>query len=238
MKLLISLLGFMCFIYSCKSPSRVPNSFDSLNSTASDLLKRANRLIQQSRQDSINNVWQYETDTDRMTSKPFYFASIKSYGLGKSGNILIAKKFGVNHVQITIDDGQFMTGVYNGKIRARFDKSNPITFYCDKSSDDDPKILFVENAIQFIRNLKKTKHLIIESTFYQEGIQQMDFNTCNLKWDLPDRPHKKYNKYRGVDYGFHPALDGKEPPKRPGYIAISGKNRNGHDTIVYIKGYQ
>jgi hypothetical protein len=48
------------------------------------------------------------------------------------------------------------------------------------------------------------------------------------------------NEYGGIDYGFIVSLpkNGKEPPQKKGYIAVTGKNRNGHDTVLYIKGEQ
>jgi len=51
---------------------------------------------------------------------------------------------------------------------------------------------------------------------------------------------KNRNRYGGIDYGFIVSLpkNGKEPPQKKGYIAVTGKNRNGHDTVLYIKGEQ
>ncbi len=44
-------------------------------------------------------------------------------------------------------------------------------------------MIFIENAKGFLAKLKKSKKAIIEAEFYRNGMQQITFNTTNLKWE-------------------------------------------------------
>lgn len=49
---------------------------------------------------------------------------------------------------------------------------------------------------------------------------------------------KKGSGHSIIPFGFTVSLpkDGKEPPKKKGYISLTGTNREGHDTVIYVKG--
>ncbi len=45
-----------------------------------------------------------------------------------------------------------------------------------------PNYIFLESAKKFISKLKKSKQVIIEIEFFQNGEKQIKFNTDGLKW--------------------------------------------------------
>jgi len=43
--------------------------------------------------------------------------------------------------------------------------------------------LFIHPEPKFIAHAKIAKKMIVEAEFYQEGMQDMEFNTAGLKWE-------------------------------------------------------
>jgi hypothetical protein len=136
--------------------------------------------------------WTYEQETNKMNDSKIYFASVISsnqlslsspYDGENWAHIQLRAKEGANDVILSVDKGQFMTGVEKTNIRVRFDKNPPESFSCSTSSDDDSKVLFISSAKKFIKKLKKSKSLLIEANMYQDGNQQLNFETDSLKWD-------------------------------------------------------
>lgn len=137
------------------------------------------------------SAWNFHEDVNKMDDSKIYYAELAStnqldlsppYDGSNSANIEIRKKEGSNNVILLIDKGQFITGVDGTTIRVRFDENKPERYDCSQSADDDPKVLFINSTSRFISRLKKSKKMIIEATLYQDGNQQMEFNTSGFKW--------------------------------------------------------
>ncbi len=81
--------------------------------------------------------WQYSQETDDMTSKAMYFASIEAndkldfdfpYKGGSTATLTIRHKNNGNDVYLEVTPGQFNCNVINGEnIRIRFDDEQPVT---------------------------------------------------------------------------------------------------------------
>jgi hypothetical protein len=136
--------------------------------------------------------WLYPDEVDKMTSKTTYYAENNStnalelkppYDGDNDATIWLRKKVGVTNAYLVIKKGQFMVGIEGMDIRIRFDDKQPMTFSCSGSSDDDPTTIFINSPAKLIANLKKSKKMIIEATFYNDGNQLMEFDVDGLKWN-------------------------------------------------------
>lgn len=138
--------------------------------------------------------WEYDSDTDKMTSTVVYFASLNAdrdmqlkfpYQGGSMPSINIRYKNGVPSAYLHITKGQLIAAHagQDGEIRVRFDQEPADTYEVSGAADYSPNYLFINHASYFIKKLKTCKHLIVETEVYDNGIRQMEFNTSNLKWD-------------------------------------------------------
>ena len=135
--------------------------------------------------------WNYDSSVDEMTSKRNYFASIDAkellqfgfpYNGGSVATLTVRKMSGRSAVILQVSSGQFMTGVDGEVVKARFDDGPPVEFEASSSNDDDPKVLFVDDAVTFIAKVKKAKVTRIQATFFNEGAPVMEFETAGLAW--------------------------------------------------------
>lgn len=136
--------------------------------------------------------WSYSTEKDEMRGSESHFAQLDAsntikldfpYG-EQRGRILVRQsaKFGFD-ILAGVPSGQIMCNSFsNSHINVKFD-DGPIQRYgCTDASDGTSNMIFIEGAKGFLAKLKKSKKAVIEAEFYQNGMQQMTFNTENLKW--------------------------------------------------------
>jgi hypothetical protein len=142
--------------------------------------------------ESESTNWQYSEEEDKMTSKKTFFANILSPTKlnfdfpyeGSSASIILRKKRGELNVILQVSKGQFKGYVNDGQtIKARFDKGVVQSYSCSEASDNSSNVLFINSANKFLKNLKNYHKLVIEAEFYQEGVQQIEFDISNLKWN-------------------------------------------------------
>ncbi len=136
--------------------------------------------------------WQYSQDSDKMTSKIQYFASVDAteqlqlkapYDGGVTASVLIRNTTGENEVLLQISKGQFLASLDGENIQVRFDTAKAETYSCSGPSDYSSTVLFLHSSQKFIANLKKAKKLLIGAEMYDNGVQQMEFNVEGLKWN-------------------------------------------------------
>ena len=139
--------------------------------------------------------WTYNVDSSDMMNKYVVYTAtceglnqlqLKSpYDGGSTMSIILRNGFKGkgNDVMITIDKGQFMGSITGDEsIKVKFDDEAPKTFSYVDPADASSGIIFITNAKGFINELKKSKQVIIELTIFDNGVQQVKFNTSNLKW--------------------------------------------------------
>jgi hypothetical protein len=77
-----------------------------------------------------------------------------------------------------------MANITEGQdIKVRFDSNKAETYSCSASSDDDSRYLFINTSKRFIDKIKHSKKVIIEAEMYDNGFQQMEFDTEGLVWN-------------------------------------------------------
>lgn len=157
--------------------------------------------IQPTVADTTNNVktdninfgsnWIYKQDEDPMTNVTDYYATIESpsilqlkspYDGGVTASIVVRHQNRHNSVYLTIDKGQFMPAVDGEEIRVKFDDGKPMIFDCSEPSDGSDNTLFITEANRFIAKLKRSKRLMVQALFYDNGRQTMEFGIQDLKW--------------------------------------------------------
>lgn len=139
------------------------------------------------------SAWSYSEDKDEMRGGTTYYASLtgtNTLNLGfpygdQQGKVLVRQspQFGFD-ILLGVDSGQILCNSFsNSHINVKFD-DGPIRRYgCTDASDGTNNMIFVQGAKGFLTNLKKSKKMVVEAAFYQNGMQQMTFETAGLKWE-------------------------------------------------------
>lgn len=139
------------------------------------------------------NAWEYTTNTDKVSGKPISHAIILSnnkfnldfpYQGGTFGKLNIRKHPRAGRdVIFTINKGQLICGVSGCQISVKFDDKPAYKVGGTEAADHSSDILFLGSYDKLVRDLKASKKMVIEVTFYQQGGKVFEFNTANLKWD-------------------------------------------------------
>lgn len=142
---------------------------------------------------AVPRTWVYATETDAMMDNPGKRACVtsdnevtQSFPYETTTAQLCVRqhpKFGLD-VYLQLDSkGQILCRSYSGcPIRIRYDKGAVRTVQGNEASDNSSEIVFFRSARSMVANLKKTNKTIIEITLYQNGAQNLIFNTKGLKW--------------------------------------------------------
>ena len=137
--------------------------------------------------------WSYNTEKDEMRGGESRFASLDAentinldfpYG-EQRGQILIrdSAKFGFD-ILVGVPSGQVLCNSFqNTYLSVKFDNGGIERFGCTDASDGTNNMVFLSSEKRFLEKLKKSKKLIVEAEFFQNGVQQMTFDTANLDWE-------------------------------------------------------
>jgi hypothetical protein len=139
---------------------------------------------------SATGKWDYENETDPMTSTLTHRASLTAnaplsleFPYGEvSAHITLRKKRGNTDVMFWVSKGQIEHDSYDAKIRARFDDAPSQIYKCNTAADGSTETVFIRSESDFIKKLKKSKKLLVEVEFYSNGVHIAEFDTEHLKW--------------------------------------------------------
>lgn len=134
--------------------------------------------------------WQYIDEKNKMGDRIVQAIATASnqlqfefpYAGGSTAQVVLSKKAGQVAVILAIDKGQFMTRIDGGDVRVKFDDHSASTYSTSIAGDGSTKYIFIDNTSRFIAGIRKAKTMVIESEFYQSGLQQMEFDVEGLKW--------------------------------------------------------
>lgn len=144
----------------------------------------------------IINNWEYgESEKDKMDNSSYHYSICSSinkvelkfpYNGGSTLGILLRngfKKEG-NEVILQIDKGQFMSSFDGDKtIKIKFDDNPPIEYTYQNEGTGQSTTIFLSRSKSIIENLKKSKKVIIELDFFDNGFSQFEFNVEGLRWN-------------------------------------------------------
>lgn len=135
--------------------------------------------------------WEYDSRQDKMRGITMKFARTIStnqhkfkfpYHGGSRISLVIAKKNEEDRIYLMISKGQFLCPDVC-QINVKFDSEEIQTYDASTSSDGSSNFLYINKSDEIISKLKKTKYLVIESEFFNEGSCQFEFNISTLKWE-------------------------------------------------------
>jgi hypothetical protein len=137
--------------------------------------------------------WNYSEDVDKMEGTKQFFASNTStneiefefpYDGGSTFDILVRNTGKENEVLLTVSKGQFMTSINGSEtLKVKFDENKPENYSYNSASDASMDVIFLNNSKKFINNLKKSKKVMIEATFFDAGSKVIEFDVEGLKWE-------------------------------------------------------
>ncbi len=85
-----------------------------------------------------------------------------------------------------LGDGQIICRSYNNcSVNIRFGDGEQQSFSATDAADGSSNIIFVTNAQRFVTGVKGAPVTRIQLTFYQAGVQVVEFNTSGLEWPRP-----------------------------------------------------
>jgi hypothetical protein len=136
--------------------------------------------------------WTYSEDVDQMRGTKTRYASLTSEDEqtfsfpyeGGHAELMIRQRpsDGLNFI-LSIK-GQFMCNQFsNSTVAVKFDKGPVQRYTCVEPSDGRTGEIFIEGGRRFLAQLKKTKTVVIEAEFYQQGDRQMTFDARGLQWN-------------------------------------------------------
>ncbi|MDZ4138507.1 MAG: hypothetical protein U1D66_06470 [Erythrobacter sp.] len=137
--------------------------------------------------------WQYYNDKDEMRGTESRYAELEGsntinldFPYGEQRGRMVVRQsaqFGFD-ILVGVESGQIMCNSFSrSHINVKFD-DGPIQRYgCNEASDGTSNMVFVEGAKGFLGKLTKSKKVIVEAEFFQNGMQQLAFDTANLKWE-------------------------------------------------------
>jgi hypothetical protein len=138
----------------------------------------------------IQSDWLYEAVYNEMDDKTTYYAQLKStnnlnfqfpYNGGSPMYLNVRKKGKSIKVYLQIKPGQFLIDSYNNKtIRIKYDDGKSSAYTALTAADGSSDVIFIQNTARFMTNLKRSKKLLIEAPYYQEGAQLSRFNVEHL----------------------------------------------------------
>ena len=135
--------------------------------------------------------WEYRNKNDQMRGTPSRFAESTStnkvnfaapYAGGSTLELMLRERSqGGLNILFVISKGQFQCAS-GCKFFAKFDEGKIYEISATGSSSGSADSIFVEDEAPFLEALRRSKKLIVEMEFYQEGSKQFTFNTTGLKW--------------------------------------------------------
>ena len=101
------------------------------------------------------------------------------------GTILIRKhpKHG-NDVIFRVNRGQLICDGYCGcDVSVRFDDKKSVSVHANTPSDRSSDTLFLRGYEKLLKGMKSSKRMLIEATFYKQGLVTFEFDVSNLKFE-------------------------------------------------------
>lgn len=135
-----------------------------------------------------SSKWRYEDEVDQMSGKPIGIARVTSENIlnfdppysGDTYSFLMIRKTGKrNDVMFSVSNGQIVC-MMRCRISVRFDDRAPITFDAAPPSDYSAKAVFLSPEAKFVSELKRSKKVRVEVTYYSSGARISEFDTANF----------------------------------------------------------
>lgn len=136
--------------------------------------------------------WFYSEKVDKMTSEVKKFAWINAnellhfdfpYDGGSTATLTIRKANNDIDIYISVSKGQFTSTYDNQFVTVRFDDNPPQKIKYLEPADHSSDLIFLTQEKEILKNIKKSKKMLVEAMFFNEGNRVMEFNIENLVFD-------------------------------------------------------
>jgi hypothetical protein len=176
---------------------------------------------------SLALAWYTQVEVDSMTGKEIKQGWTMGYNTvdlgwpyGKiRGDIAIRHhpRFGKDAI-FTVTGGQISCSEYSPcSLLIRFDENKPARFTGGGPSDHSSQTVFIRDYSRFVSELRKSKRMIIEATFFHGGAHQFFFNTEEFPDDfLGFTKAKPEQKPKDSKVSVKPGATSKEKPRSRG----------------------
>lgn len=154
---------------------------------------KAKELLLGIEEELIGQQWTYMDEEEAMTGKRSTAAAVTSsntfefdfpYQGTQRANLLIRKH--ASHgkdVIFALEKGQIECNSRSCPIRIRFDDKPPVTFNGTEPADNSSETVFIPAYSTFMRELPKTKRLLVEVIVYHQGVIVAEFDVSGFKPD-------------------------------------------------------
>lgn len=151
-------------------------------------------VVQTVVEEQTPNSWDYSNSVDDISAKQQRTAGIISnnkidlkfpHEAGTTALILIRNhpRYG-KEIIFRVTSGQLNCQYDNCYINLRFDDGPIIKNYVTEPADHSNNVYFLSNFKKTFNQIKKSKKMYVEVTFYRQGSFTFEFNTENLQPDL------------------------------------------------------
>lgn len=166
-----------------------------LAACSSENQERPNEQAAIAAEPAVTPNWEYSTSTDEMRGTKSQHATTLStnsidfefpYNGGSHLGLTLRKNNEGQDIIVAIDKGQFICGIQDCEAAFKFDDGSVQQITMVGTDDHKSDVLFVaydKTEAKIIQEIKKSKKMIIELPFYQEGKRQFIFNVENLEWE-------------------------------------------------------
>jgi hypothetical protein len=84
----------------------------------------------------------------------------------------------------SITKGQLLCTSYEGcQVSVRFDDKKPFKVHANEPEDHSNTVLFLGGYDKLVKEIKNSKKMIVEATFYQNGARAFEFDVSNFKFE-------------------------------------------------------
>jgi hypothetical protein len=138
--------------------------------------------------------WNMGNDIDSVSGKESKVAIMDStnevemafpYNGGSTGSIIIRKhpRHGKD-VIFKVSKGQLLCDISDGcSVSVRFDDKPARQVHATEPADHSSDTLFLSGYDRLVNEIKASKKMIVEATFYQNGARTYEFEVEGLNWD-------------------------------------------------------
>lgn len=136
--------------------------------------------------------WEYQQDADKMggvvkEATVFSLNSVRfsfPYEGSQRARLKIRShpRWGLD-VMLSVERGQFGCS-FDCYVIVRFDDEKPRRFSVAEPEDRSSNLVFINQDQAFLKSLKKSKRVLVESSFYSQGTHVFEFDTSGLIWPI------------------------------------------------------
>lgn len=167
-----------------KEPLKTENKITATKEEIEDFNKQIDPTIKTPPRDY--SEWRYYANEDPMTSKKTYHAFVESKdyfeldrpyeGKQKAELTLRTHPRWGKELYLSIQQGQFLCRYRDCNLTVRFDDRPAMQFSANEPDDNSSTTLFINDYSKFASLMMKSKKVLIQAGFYNQGSRIFEFN--------------------------------------------------------------